>query len=172
MQPNEYFKDRSKIIKSTPHVNYNLNSSREMKLEVPTNRADNDILVLMENNNKNDENNIINKTSENKDKSLIEEIDSLTNLRYNKPTYHDYLRLDTEEAYHDKRNFVQYVFDDIIQNHSIVKLIFKHSILDPNWLSLIKLFFRLNLIFAINAMGFSESVIEKRASTLSRVYKA
>jgi hypothetical protein len=168
MDPKIYFSnlsDRSKKTDPEPHnADNNLNSSRELKLEAPTDN----VLVLVENK-KITPDNIIDITTENKQKHSREAVNDFMTKKDYIPTYHDYLKLKENSAYYDKRTFIRYFFDEIIQNHSLVKLIFKHSILDPSLLSVIKLFFRLNLIFALNVLGFSESLIEQRASDQSRV---
>jgi hypothetical protein len=170
MDPDKYFLNRNKKTDLEPQIVDNkLNSSRVIKHDLPTQRTDNEILFLVDNK-KPQNNDIIDTTTENQQKDLSRPIEELENIS-KKTTYSDYIRLNHKFAQYDKRSLNQYFFDDLIQNHSLIKLIFKHSILDPNWLSTAKLFFRLNIIFAINAFALSNSLIEERASNPSRVSK-
>jgi hypothetical protein len=52
---------------------------------------------------------------------------------------------------YDKRNFRQYLVDNLVRDNLILSLIFKHSIIDPVYLRIAKLIFSFSLLFGTNA---------------------
>jgi hypothetical protein len=85
-------------------------------------------------------------------------------------TMRDYESLPHKERFiYDNRSLTTYIFDDLVRNNLIVSIIFKHSIADPDFLKVGKLFFLINLIFGTNALFFNESYIEQRAISDNQV---
>jgi hypothetical protein len=94
-----------------------------------------------------------------------------TELRYRGITYHDYAQLAIINNHYDKRAFPRYVKDELIQNHSILRLVMKRSLVEPYYVNIVKLILKINLIFGANAICFIDSYIDSRADNPSRVTK-
>jgi hypothetical protein len=158
----------------------NVNSSRCLKSEQelagevkPTN---NDILVLgvnrVESENKvNDivlNNQFVNSQDERSKDNDTQS--NKTNTVYKYITYHDYLKIPKSKLFtYDLRPTNKFISDELSQHHSVIKLILKDSLVEPRFISYLKLVYRLNLIFAINAFALTDNLIEKRASNPDRV---
>jgi hypothetical protein len=95
------------------------------------------------------------------------------NNKFVKVTYNDYLKLlsNNQIFQYDLRPFKQFVNEELIQHHCIVKLFSKHSMLDPFIISFGRLLLKINIIFVINALALSDSLIEERARNSNRVIK-
>lgn len=68
-----------------------------------------------------------------------------------------------EAMEYDKRTFLQLLFDMLRQEHIIFNMFFYKSIIDPLWVRLISFYFELSLMFALNALFFSDDYIDARA---------
>jgi hypothetical protein len=80
-------------------------------------------------------------------------------------TYCDYLKLPKGGYYnYDLRSINRYIRDELIQHHSVIKLIFKDSLIDPRYLSFLKLVFRINLILTFNALTYTDNLIETNST--------
>jgi hypothetical protein len=154
-----------------------LNSSRVLKVNtVPEN---NDVLTLAENKIHNDTSKpqpdvVLQSVSGTDDrrKSISSDIPGTKTVvsEYKRVTYQDYSKVKREVLLqYDLRDFRKFVKDDLIRNHSILKLLLKNSYLDPVRLNLLKLYYRFNLIFAFNAFTLTDLLIEQRANNIDRV---
>jgi hypothetical protein len=84
-------------------------------------------------------------------------------FEYKGITYLDYTKIPKAHLYtYDTRNFTKYLVDELVQNHSIIKLIFKDSICDPRIISFIRLFTKINNVFGLSAITFTDNLIEAR----------
>jgi hypothetical protein len=143
----------------------NLNSSRDLKQEVP---QKDEVLVLVDNK-------FINKdTGRDCDAPVNDFKVVLAKSEVTKGdeivTYNDYFMLRSYSYFdYDLRGFRKYLKDELCYNHSIVKLFVKDSIIDPRHISFIKLVFRMNLTISLNAFTFMDNYIEERAANPIRV---
>jgi hypothetical protein len=199
IDPNFYFIERlNQKTEPTPEVNRvdkkESDTSRVLKNAVsPSTERKNEenVLVLKENlegenmpppNNPNDiklHNNFLNRTDEtqsNNDEIVRNEDNQNKNdnpqavFNYKKVTYNDYLLLYPTELFdYDKRKFGKYFWDELVQYHSIIRIIFKRSLLEPSYVISLKVTFKINLIFALNAISLTDDMIENRANDPSRV---
>jgi hypothetical protein len=157
----------------------NVNSSRCLKVESePDRRPDENIIVLVDNINKEsaDKEDSITKrngkTEENiqHNQNIVYNSGSVIDMKYKYITYQDYLNIPSRERLqYDLRDFRKYVGDELIRNHSVIKLFTKDSLLDPISISFIKLIYKVNLVFGINAMVYSDSIIDRIAYYNSKV---
>jgi hypothetical protein len=82
-----------------------------------------------------------------------------------KITIKDYKQLTIYElALYDRRKFWILYWDLLIEDHILLNVIFKRSIMDPLWIRLIYLVFNLSIMFALNALFFSDDLIDIRAT--------
>jgi hypothetical protein len=89
---------------------------------------------------------------------------------YKYVTYHDYLKIPNSVLFtYDLRSIGKYIIDELVHYHSVIKLVLMDSIISPKLINYIKLTFRINMIFAINAFAFTDNLIEQRANDPSRV---
>jgi hypothetical protein len=63
---------------------------------------------------------------------------------------------------YDKRSTLTYFKDMMILNHKVLSLIFKRSLKAPLFIEMLKLVFSLSMLFAVNAMVYTDDVIDKR----------
>jgi hypothetical protein len=160
------------------------NTTRTLNGDVEMTHANNgkekaDIVVLRENNLKQDQvdndiivnNNYLNKTVENSpvEKELAAQQQVDVDLKYKDITYHDYTKLPALYNHLDQRVFSKYVKDELIQNHSVLRIIMKRSLLEPYYVNIAKLILKVNLIFGANAFCFADNFIDNRANNPSRV---
>jgi hypothetical protein len=147
------------------------NTSKELNVETQEKRADqNNVLTLAENKRTKLENNGItdNCVIENNIENIQTNVSIDTQYKY--VTYLDYSKIPKDVLFsYDKRAFLKYVGDELVQHHSLMKIFIKDSILDPGVISLLKLLFRINLIFSINAFTLTDDFIERRAYDITRV---
>jgi hypothetical protein len=96
-------------------------------------------------------------------KTCKEEKEKSRNLAKTKIiSFEDYRALDPDDLDYDRRTFMQCFKDLLIENHSIISLLFKRSLFEPCFMRYMKLLFELNMQFAFCAMLFTDSYIEKR----------
>jgi hypothetical protein len=69
----------------------------------------------------------------------------------------------------DKRTSTQLLKDNILTDHPIFSLIFKKSIFDPAFLRVLDLVFQYSIQFSVNAMFFTDNLIESRMSNPNKV---
>jgi hypothetical protein len=80
-------------------------------------------------------------------------------------TIKDYEDLSPYEApLYDRRPFYILFWDMLKDEHVIINLIFKQSLIDPLWQRIIYFIFNLSVIFAMNALFFSDDLIDLRAN--------
>jgi hypothetical protein len=169
-----YFLNRMQLsdVKGSIKVNENdnLNSTRNLKADDGKDvKIDKDVIILGEN--KCNDN-----TKTCKDKVAItpreqKDIGNLVMTEYKTITYNDYQKIPPQKLLkYDKRDLVRYFKDELIHNNCIVKLFMKHSLIDSRVLSTLKLLFKVNLIFGLNALSITDSMIENRSLSASRVY--
>ena len=65
-----------------------------------------------------------------------------------------------EASEYDDRGFVEYFKDKICDEHPLISLAMKKSLMEPLNLRLSKFFIRISLMFALNAMFFSDYYME------------
>jgi hypothetical protein len=116
-------------------------------------------------------NNFLNKTSDKNpdDKELTATKKTVTQMKFKGVTYIDYSKLTILNNEHDKRGFSSYMKDELIHNHSIVRIILKRSLIEPYYVNVVKLILKINLVFAANAACFTDNYIDDRANNPSRV---
>jgi hypothetical protein len=118
-------------------------------------------------------NNYLDRTvgSENKEKDKrIEKADNENVTEYKWITYHDYKTVVSERLFsYDNRRYLKYVKDELVQHHSLVKVILKRSLVEPYYIVTAKFLFKINIICFLNAICLIDSLIENRASNPSRV---
>jgi len=79
-------------------------------------------------------------------------------------TIKDYNCLTEKDAIdYDERTFNQYLLDKLFNEHPLISLAGKKSMMDPLILRFSKFLFRMTLIFALNAMFFSDDYMEEYA---------
>jgi hypothetical protein len=61
---------------------------------------------------------------------------------------------------YDHRRFLTYVLDNIKEDHSLLTVFLKYSLMDPVYIRSINLVTKLSMNFALNAMIFSDSYID------------
>jgi hypothetical protein len=71
----------------------------------------------------------------------------------------------------DKRTTLVYFRDLLIIDHSIISIIFKTSLKDPLFIRVLQLVFILSMQFAVNAMLYTDGLIDKRATEQEDVYQ-
>jgi hypothetical protein len=160
----------------------NLNSSRGLKVNTEINK-EGDILVLAENNTNvqgrpsqevvlQNNNNLTVDMPNTRRKSITVKTGGNRNINteYKSITNQDYQMIPKHALLqYDLRGYGKYVADELIEHHSVVKLILKNSFLDSKIISWLKLFYRINLVFGLNAFAFTDNLIEKRATYATRV---
>jgi hypothetical protein len=146
-----------------------LSTSRELKVSTEANKGEG--MVLEENRFDKDKKNdvaIDNNLVRVKEYKVENKSNGWTEYKY--ITYHDYTNIKEKEYLdYDLRTKKEYIRDEMIQHHTVIKLFFKDSVIDPRFISYLKFAFKTNLIFALNAMAFTDNLIEKRAANPSRV---
>jgi hypothetical protein len=86
------------------------------------------------------------------------------------PTLRDYECLSPYDAVLcDRRTFKQLFWSILIEEHVVLSL-FQKTIMEPLWIRIVYFFFNLTLIFAINALFFTDDYIDKRANNPEAVY--
>lgn len=79
-------------------------------------------------------------------------------------TIKDYQNLAMNEILkYDKRGFFKYIWDYLTDQHVIISLFFKKSLIEPIYIRTVFFCFALSMEFAINAILFSDAYIDKRA---------
>jgi hypothetical protein len=85
-------------------------------------------------------------------------------------TMKDYDALTLQERLkYDKRTFLTYLKDCLCSRNVFISLFFKHSLVDPIYARVAKLVFNLSLILGINALMFTESLIESISLRTNKV---
>jgi hypothetical protein len=133
-----------------------MNSSRQLK------GAKGIILVLADNISKENKPDIQLETVTQEDTCKTEKCQNAKSL-YKYITYHDYDRISKRKLFIcDQRSVFKYITDELIQQHSMIKIFLKDSLIDPRPISFLKLIYRVNLIFVLNALAYTDNLIEKR----------
>ncbi len=92
--------------------------------------------------------------------------DKISNNNNNKvpfKTLKDYEELTPKNArLYDKRRFFKLLWDNLKEDHSLVNLIFKISIVEPLWKRIIGFWFELSLMICLNSIFFTDDLIDKR----------
>jgi hypothetical protein len=175
------FKDKGDNVNMGVTTNEgDLNTSRILKVNTEPTKDNGEVLTLVENKTdietpkakseevlQND-----NYVDETRRKSTISAMSNVKTAltEYKGVTYNDYHMVPGSLVIeYDIRNSLQYFKEEVIRNHSVIKLITKHSYIDPRGFSLLKLYYRFNLIFAFNAFTLTDLLIEQRANSISRV---
>eukprot|EP00340_Litonotus_pictus_P011917 CAMPEP_0170536684 /NCGR_PEP_ID=MMETSP0209-20121228/102279_1 /TAXON_ID=665100 ORGANISM="Litonotus pictus, Strain P1" /NCGR_SAMPLE_ID=MMETSP0209 /ASSEMBLY_ACC=CAM_ASM_000301 /LENGTH=934 /DNA_ID=CAMNT_0010838071 /DNA_START=6023 /DNA_END=8824 /DNA_ORIENTATION=- len=65
----------------------------------------------------------------------------------------------------DKRNFWEYLWDEMKYEHNFLNLFFLKSLIRPFWLRIVALLFEYSLELALNSVFFSSDIINKEAET-------
>lgn len=79
-------------------------------------------------------------------------------------TLKDYEELSPQQALiYDRRSFLALYIDLLLDDHILLCVFFKKSLIDPIWVRIIFLVFNLSIIFAMNALFFTDDLIEARA---------
>jgi hypothetical protein len=99
------------------------------------------------------------------------------NLRTSSPgsnkvtiTIPDYSELSPiEQLKHDKRSTLTYLKDLMICEHTILSLVFRKSLKDPLFIRVLQMVFSFSMQFGINAMLYTDNVIDDRQSKLADV---
>jgi len=82
------------------------------------------------------------------------------------PTLKDYEELSPFNAVLcDKRPFKQMFLDNLTDEHVVFELIWRVSILNPLWIRILFFFFNLSINFAMNALFFSDDLIDERTES-------
>jgi len=93
----------------------------------------------------------------------VEEVQKLKN-RFQGFTQKDIDCLDDDDKLkYDKRTFREYFKDILYNDHAIINLFAKKSIMDPLVLRVAQLLFALSLFFSLNAIFYSEDYLEELA---------
>jgi hypothetical protein len=82
----------------------------------------------------------------------------------------DYESLAPEDLFYDKRTSGKVYTDLLIQEHSLISLVFKRSLFNPLFIRLVRFVLEINLHFGFNAMLFSDRFIEARITNPNSVY--
>jgi hypothetical protein len=171
MKPYEYFGniDDAKVEVSDRKDEAQRDTTRELKENNIDIKENKDILQLKENADGNETKTIkntnvkVNNFIELDVKTCKEEKEKSRNLAKPKIiSFEDYRALDPDDLDYDRRTFMQCFKDLLIENHSIISLLFKRSLFEPCFMRYMKLLFELNMQFAFCAMLFTDSYIEKR----------
>ena len=72
-----------------------------------------------------------------------------------------------EAILYDKRPFLILFVDFVLEDHILLVLFFKTSIMKPLWLRMINLDFNLSIIFAMNSMFYTDELISASADVPS-----
>jgi hypothetical protein len=68
----------------------------------------------------------------------------------------------TEQLDYDRRSTITYFKDVLILNHPVLSLIFYRSLKFPKFIELSKLIFSISMLFGVNAMCYTDDVIDQR----------
>jgi hypothetical protein len=145
-------------------------TTRELKEVV--NIDNKDILILQGNNNDVNDNAINNEHNEIKINNFITESVKVTPSPVTEKkliTIKDYEELECEELYLDERNFMTMLKDLLVLDHSLISLVYKRSLFDPAFIRLNQFAFECSLQFCFNALLFTDSYIDQRATSPNRV---
>jgi hypothetical protein len=143
----------------------------------------NEVIMTTEIKNNNKENVGIAKDDNENEKEIIKlnnfigndniKLQTDTKLEENKPKFislEDYESLEPLKLFCDKRPFLTMFKDLLIQDHSLISLIFKRSLFDPFFIRLAKFVFEIHMQFVFNAVLFDDSLIEARIDNVQAVY--
>jgi hypothetical protein len=98
------------------------------------------------------------------------QIDSLSSAVKGMITIPDYEELPPDKILKlDKRTTLTYLKDLMILDHAILSLVFRKSLKDPLFIRVLQTVFSLSMQFAINAMLYTDNVIDERQSKLATV---
>jgi hypothetical protein len=165
----EQNEEKKRLSKTLPNEIKNENekeTDRELKDENNNGEGRVVTLQLKENiNTDNKEENSVkvnNFTGDENDTNIQKETKNIPQLKTQLVTFKDYKLLKPEQLFYDRRTFLQGLKDLLIKKHQIISLLFQRSLFEPCFLRYIKLLFELNLQFALCAMLFTDSYIEKR----------
>jgi hypothetical protein len=85
-------------------------------------------------------------------------------------TIPDYEELSPNELLKlDKRSTLTYLKDLMILDHTILSLVFRKSLKEPLFIRVLQMVFSFSMQFAINAMLYTDDVIDQRQSKLANV---
>jgi hypothetical protein len=85
-------------------------------------------------------------------------------------TIPDYNELSpVEQLKHDNRSSLPYLKDLMICEHTILSLVFRKSLKDPLFIRVLQMVFSFSMQFGINAMLYTDNVIDDRQSKLADV---
>jgi hypothetical protein len=163
------FENRSALERGTESHAFTSNNSPQ-KLNLKENVVENDLQQSHSNIQSKDHSVAVNNFIEDdisSKKDSLEEKDKKISVSITMQDYHS-LTL-KESIKFDKRTFKAYLADNIIENHKIINLIFKKSLLHPLFIRINELIFDLSLTFAINALLFSDNYIDARANDPHKV---
>jgi hypothetical protein len=76
-----------------------------------------------------------------------------------------------EQLKHDKRSTLTYLKDLMICEHTLLSLVFIKSLKDPLFIRVLQMVFSFSMQFCINAMLYTDNVIDDRQSKLADVKK-
>ena len=77
--------------------------------------------------------------------------------------YNDYNQLSPFDAVmYDKRSFFKLYIDDLRENHIILTIFLKNSLLYPKWIRIIWLLYNISLTFFLNGLLFTDGYIDNR----------
>ena len=63
---------------------------------------------------------------------------------------------------YDKRSFFKLYIDDLRENHIILTIFLKNSLLYPKWIRIIWLLYNISLTFFLNGLLFTDGYIDNR----------
>jgi hypothetical protein len=166
--PLEYFLHNSQPSGRTPPVAVH----RENAVKTTTNSNQGEILNLKENcqmtterDNKIFDNPVINELEIGVDKSVqsVALKGTITVSDYEELSAVELLKL-------DKRNTLAFLKDRMVLDHSILSLVFLKSLKFPLFIRTHQLTFNLSMQFAVNAMLYTDDVIDARQTNMESVY--
>jgi hypothetical protein len=70
---------------------------------------------------------------------------------------------------YDKRTTLHYLKDLMILDHPLLSLVFRKSLKDPMFMRILQMVFSFSMQFAINAMLYTDDVIDERQSAMAGV---
>ncbi len=143
---------------NSPHLNkkndYLKNISIQKKI---SSKKDNSHNIKISDN-KNETENIVNKKKRN---------NNILNARNKNHTLtiRDYEELNPKEAkIYDKRSFICLFKTHLLNDHILLNLIFKRSILEPLWLRVVYFIFEVTIVLFVNGIFFTDDLIDERSN--------
>jgi hypothetical protein len=173
-RPQNYFLGAQDIPTEQPVVIESKNVAHGVEKAASFEKHQNNVLQLKENKDfiTTERENILtnNSVTQNAATAAKENINNLTPVSKGLITIPDYEELLPKELLKfDKRTTLAYLKDLMILDHTILSLVFRKSLKDPLFIRVLQVVFAFSMQFAINAMLYTDGVIDERQSKLADV---